>query len=229
MPSTGFFSHQELEHADPYRKQKFFDAAQDVDCAICMSQKYQKLIEERVPVKTVQIIPGVDLDLFSLRTEARALKDILVLGFVGQLYDTTARKNPGMLEKIAALPFVEMRATEGKIPAHQMPDFYKSLDLIVSPSTIEGGPMALLEGLATGVPSLCYEGVGFADEFAEGVIKCPFNDEACFLQKLKQLWQGEIHYYRDIHVIKKMRAQVVDFTWQNFALQHDQVWNELMN
>jgi glycosyltransferase involved in cell wall biosynthesis len=124
------------------------------------------------------------------------------------------------------LDFVDIVITGGKVNEAQMPDFYHSLDAIVSPSLIEGGPMCVTEGLACGVPILCYSDVGVVDEFEHGVLRVQFKDESAFVQRVKDFWANkEYDYYRQSQQIQLLRSQVETHTWENFAAEHDRIFD----
>ena len=229
MLSTAYFTHQELEHENSKLTQAFIDAGHVVTAAICQAKKYCEVLQANDVSDVTQIIPGVDLERFALRPAQSKAREKLIVGFVGQLYDTTPRKNPQLLQRIAELPFVELRATLGKLSAEKLPAFYADLDLIVSPSTIEGGPMALTEGLAVGVPSIAFQGVGVADEFSTGIIRVPFGDDDAFLRRLEVFWKEERQLYCDPDMMRTMRAQVEALTWESFVRKHDEVWMRLLN
>ena len=46
-----------------------------------------------------QIMPGVDLDKFQLRSWDRKLHEKLVVGYIGRQYSSSNRKNPNLLKK----------------------------------------------------------------------------------------------------------------------------------
>jgi glycosyltransferase involved in cell wall biosynthesis len=181
----------------------------------------------------VQIVPGVDLQEFGFRGTGNSLvgKRKLVVGFVGRNYSSTSRKNSELLKKIGKLPFVELRVTGGKMPEHKVPEFYKNADLIISPSIIEGGSMAILESAAVGVPFVCFADVGMADEFADVINRIPRTgiiekDNEAFVQFLKDVWANKKIPMDDALA---MRRKVAQFTWKNFVESHDKVWERIVN
>jgi glycosyltransferase involved in cell wall biosynthesis len=157
-PSTAWFSHQEQK--EPLRT-KFLTVAKQVDFCFSHSQKYANLLirmgtsEHRVK----QIVPGIDLEAFKPDTDTYKRHEVLKVGYVGRPYKSSIRKNPVLLEKIATLKGIEVHITGGSMKAEHLPDFYRSMDLIVSPSSVEGGPMCIIESLACGKPVFCFGGV----------------------------------------------------------------------
>jgi len=225
--STCWLSHQETKN--PLRA-KFVEAAKGVTRGISHSKKYKMLLENIGVNNVDQIMPGVDLDRFIVIDDSRDLIDIpkLSVRFVGRMYSSSNRKNPNLLKRIAGLPFVNFESSDGNIKPVQMPAFYSSADLIVSPATVEGGPLAVQESLASGRPIICYEDVGVANEFDDGVIKVPFGDEDAFIGRIEKFWQKKQYKYYHQHATRlRMRSQVESFTWANFVAQHDAIWEGL--
>lgn len=204
--SIGWFTHQEER---PDLKKKFEWAAKNADFCISHSKKYAELIRSWGIKNVEQIVPGVSLDKY---------KPKVVLGYVGRLYSSTDRKNPEMLEFVKSLPIVTLKATNGKLREDQLPDFYNSLDAVFIPSTIEGGPMCLIEGLACGVPVIAPAGVGSIDEYGEGVIKYKKGNKDAAKQAIKSI------YYKKL----KLRKQIENHTWDSFAEEHDKIFGEFM-
>lgn len=223
-PCTAWFSHRELK--DPL-KSKFIQAGQTVDVAISQSRKYKYALMVHGVRNAVQIMPGVDLDRFVLRDNPPQ-RDKLVLGYVGRQYSSSNRKNPKLLDAISKLDYVDLRITGGNLKAEDVPKFYADLDFVVSPATVEGGPMCVTEALAMGVPVICFADVGVADEFDLGVIKVYNKDDSAFLLQLKRAWHGKMHLnWHNERVKRDTRAQVENFTWENFVKQHDEIWKNL--
>jgi len=221
--TTAWMSHQ--EHKNPLRK-KFVDVAKEVDIAISHSHKYAYMLRNEHDLNnTVQIIPGVDLDKFKLRSVSRIKNDKIVVIYSGRSYTSSKRKNPKLLKKISKLPFVDFRASEGKLNLKNLPKFYHQGDVCVQPSTIEGGSMAVQESLACGVPIICMNDVGVANEFDAGVLQA--KDDSHFMQLLKQMHTSNDHVvkWRDPKMMSQMRAQIEKQTWQKFVEEHDKIWN----
>lgn len=224
-PSTAWFSHQEGK--DPV-KAKFLSAAKTVDVAISHSKKYADFLRDKGIGSAIQVIPGVDLDKFKLRDVSKP-RDKLVVGYVGRQYTSSNRKNPTLLNKIAALPFTFFKTTGGKLKPDEIPEFYASLDVVISPAIIEGGPMAVQEALACGVPVVCFENVGVAQEFNLGVLKAKDSDD--FIGILERLHTTKEHFvwWNNPDTMERMRKQVEKQTWKRFAQEHDKIWEGLVN
>lgn len=223
--STAWISHQEVR--EPL-KTKFISVAKSVNMAISHSKKYMDLLLSNDIIKTTQIMPGIDFDIFKQRSANRPGRNKLVVGYIGRQYASSNRKNQNLLSKISKLPFVEMRATNGKIPQNKMPHFYADLDIVCQTSIVEGGSMAITEGLAVGIPIICYDSVGVANEFDTGVIRVEFNNESMFISKLNEFWTNKMFLqYNDKQLMDKMYEQVKDFSWKNFVKKHDDVWRSI--
>ena len=225
-PCTAWFSHMETRKD---LRNKFVSAAKIVDVAISHSKKYADILKNEFGIKGVrQVIPGVDLDQFNIRKKDREPNEKLIVGYVGRQYTSSNRKNPQLLKQISELPFVEFRTTGGGMKDKDIPSFYEGLDLVISPATIEGGPMCFQESLAVGVPVICFEGVGVADEFAHGLIKVPYGNNKDFLSRLEIIHKTKSYLdWRDAGRMAQMRAQVKDQTWKRFVLLHDYIWETL--
>lgn len=223
-PSTAWLSHQE-ERND--LKKKFVEAARSVDCAISHNKKYAAVLRDSYHLQTVQaVIPGVDLEAFQTRDGFRKSRTSkMIVGYIGRQYTSSNRKNPKLLKRISEMSTIEFRTTEGKLKPEDIPAFYADLDLVISPATIEGGPMAVQEALAVGVPILCMNDVGVSNEFDTGVIKA--EDDEDFIRQLKLIYGSKQHleYWRKPGIMKKMRQQVETQTWERFVGEHDKIWD----
>lgn len=225
VQSTSWQSHQ--EQREPLRS-KFVFCAKNVDFAICQAKKYVDFLKLNDIKNVCQIMPGINLDIYNLRKIKSSKK--LTIGWVGRSYTSTNRKNEQLLKEISKLSFVDLKITGGKIKEEDMPKFYHQCDLVVSCSTIEGGPMCITESLACGIPVLCFENVGVANEFEHGIIKVPFAKNDLFVAKLKDFWYNkEYERFSDKDVMQKMRNQVSSFTWKSFVSNHEKIWESLMN
>lgn len=227
-PSCVWMSHQESKSP---LKEKFVSAAKQSDMAISHSKKYADMLKNEYGINNVmQIIPGVDITKYKMRGTDRFSKTTnLIVGYSGRPYQSSNRKNPALLKQISELPFVEFRFTGGKIKLGDLPEFYSDCDIIVQPSIIEGGSMAIQESLAVGTPIMCFKDVGVAQEFHAGVIKAAQDDKDDFLSRLEVFWRTkEYEQYRHPGIMQQMRGQVISQTWECFVRKHDIVWESLV-
>jgi glycosyltransferase involved in cell wall biosynthesis len=92
----------------------------------------------------------------------------VVFGFCGRSYSFTPRKRMWWVDKLRE-DFegrdVKFLCTDGKLPFDMLPQFYKSIDYLVVPSTVEGGPLPLLESLCMGTPVIIGKNVGWEAEY----------------------------------------------------------------
>jgi glycosyltransferase involved in cell wall biosynthesis len=228
-PCTAWFSH--MEQKEPLRT-RFFTSAKQVDCAISHSKKYADLLIRMGNKNTTQVMPGVDLDKFAPKDNYHEINKNkpLVIGYIGRSYSSSNRKNPTLLNKISQLDGVDLRITGGKVKEEEMPQFYKDVDLIISPSKIEGGPMCIIEALAVGKPIICFDSVGVAEEFDFGLIKVADFNEERFIKIIEDWRDGKLVLNPPkILATEKMREQVIKYSWETFVNKHDEIWNKLCN
>jgi len=197
---------------------------------LCHARKYVKLLGDAGVRNASQVMPGIDFDLYKLRSSKRPKFDKLIVGWVGKSYQSSNRKNEQLLRKLSTLTFIDLRITGGKLKDQDLPKFYGDCDIIVSPSLVEGGSMAITEAQAVGTPVLSYTDVGVSDEFDFGVLKAPYNDEKAFILRLAEFWRNkEYEEYRKPENLQRLRSQVEQFTWHNFAKGHDEIWENLLH
>lgn len=224
--TTAWFSHQEVTNKALHNK--FLSAGTLVDCAISQSAKYMRVLQQNGAQWVEQVMPGVDLDQFTLDKAIYPDKEKMVVGYVGREYSSSNRKNPQLLSAIAKMPHIEFITTGGKLKLADIPNFYGKIDLLVSPALVEGGPMCIQESLAMGKPVLCYDDVGVANEFKMGVITVPFNNSNMFLRTINEIRLNKIYrtWYND-RMAQETRAQVEKYTWEKFVEAHDEIWEKL--
>jgi len=158
-------------HYEPGAKGDLYDqVAEMVQLRVAMNEGQLEHLKSFGPT----IVPPlpVELDRFTLRSGAgsgaRAGRGLPIIGFSGYTYNS-GRKGEDLAKKLVSK--FESQASfraSGRgwpcptvgYPWELMPEFFKSLDLFVCPSSIEGGPMTTLESLATGVPVVVPRGVG---------------------------------------------------------------------
>jgi glycosyltransferase involved in cell wall biosynthesis len=120
--------------------------------------------------KRVQVVrPGVD----------PVGRGPIVFGVIGRVYNN-GRKGEALVEAavragfnvIACGPDTRIRAmTRRQWPCptpytvHERAAFYRAIDYLLVTSTLEGGPMPVVEAIAHGVPVIAPKGVGWCDEF----------------------------------------------------------------
>lgn len=203
------FTHREQETS---ASDRFDKSAIDVDVAISMSNKTDNIIKDLGVSNSICIFPGVDIDLF---------KPSIRVGVVGRTYHT-GRKGEALVRAVMDVPGVEWHFTgEGwpgpaqKVDEDKLPAFYRSMDYILVPAVNEGGPMSVLESLASGTPVIASD-VGWVKDFPH----IPFE-------------RGNVESLRAVLtelVGRKMELadSVGHMTWDNWAAQHDALFQRLL-
>jgi glycosyltransferase involved in cell wall biosynthesis len=199
---VAFFTHRD-------ESQGFLERARSVDCCVCMAKGYADWLRERGVADVVHIPTGFDAERYRPR---------LVLGVVGKL--DHPRKGRDLVERLRRLPFVEVRATEGRVPEEDLPAFYQALDYVLIPATVEGGPMSLLEGLGMGKPVIAPEGVGMVPEFGEMEFlrRYPPGDADALVRLVTACYEEKC----------RPRRLVQGRTWQRWAADHDALFRRLL-
>jgi hypothetical protein len=175
---VGFFTHRD-------DAQGFLETARRVDGCVCMARRYADELRRQGVREVCHVPMGFD---------ARRYRPRLVLAVVGRL--DHPRKGRALVERLRRLPFVEVLATEGRVPEEGLPAVYQRADYVLVPATVEGGPLCLLEGLAMGRPVIAPAGVGLVPELgpSEHVRLYPPGDAealarlvtACFEEKCQR-------------------------------------------
>jgi glycosyltransferase involved in cell wall biosynthesis len=205
---VALFTHREEDAAAAAR---FDAAALEVDHAIAMSRATLKLIDTLGVAQSSCIMPGVDIDAF--RPKIR-------IAVVGRTYHT-GRKGEALVREVMDVPDIDWHFTgEGwpgvaeHINEVDLPAFYQSMDYVLVPAFNEGGPMSVLEALASGVEVIASD-VGWVSDFPH----IPFEkgDAASLRAVLMSL--------RDRRL--KLRASVEHVTWDRWANEHDKLFCKL--
>jgi glycosyltransferase involved in cell wall biosynthesis len=177
------------------------DAFVRSDAVICASSFTKHSLASagsRAPAHVVGY--GVDLDLFSARTEAPSAKPLTV-GFVGALSQRKGARY--LLAALASLPkgfaklIIYTRAAvdrdlirgfegvdveiRGGLSDSALAADLKQCDLVALPSIAEGFGLVILEAMACGVPVLCTTSTGGADFIQHrqnGLLIAPSSAEA---------------------------------------------------
>jgi len=201
-----FFAH--VEEDNPILRDRFFKVADSVQACVCHSNKYAQILKKYGKRNVTVITPGVD----------SAFKPKLILGFIGRSYRNwsiekwrTDRKGERLLDELKKLDYVELRVTDGKLPAGELPNFYRELDYVIIASKYEAGPMCLIESLACGIEVIAPKDVGMVAEFKEGIHHYENSDFNSLNRLLNELYKNKI----------TIRSQVEQYTWDRFASEHN--------
>lgn len=183
-PTASLFTHRE-EEPPGNAKAALYDAiARRVGLRVAMSRLYGQCLEAIGP--TVQPPLPVEQDRFVIASRP-ARKGRPVVGLSGYTY-SNHRKGDDLVKLLLRHgPEVEWLASGRGWPVptkdrpwRELPQFYASLDVLVCPSRVEGGPLPVLEALACGVPVVVPRGVGVLDEIPEtaGITRYARGDAA---------------------------------------------------
>lgn len=162
----GWFTHREASHdlAD-----KFDITSREVDYCISMCEKTSRLLPSE---KTSVILPCVDQQF---------IKKEIIFGCVGKNHNS-GRKQFELITEISKIKGAKVLFTNQKVEWHNMPAFYRSIDYLLILSNNEGGPMPVLEAIASGKPIIAPD-VGWCWDFPVIRYTC-LQDLTC---KIKQL------------------------------------------
>jgi hypothetical protein len=184
-PVASLFTHR--EEADPSKAALYDRIAGEVQLRVAMCRLYAERLRLLGP--TIQPPLPVERDRFTIAGRTRRHPPLA--GLAGFAY-RSGRKGEGLAARV-------LRETGDRIdwiasgrgwPAPirrrswaEMPAFYQQLDLLVCTSTVEGGPMPVLEALACGIPVVVPRGVGMLDELPRlaGIYRYPRGDAAGLL------------------------------------------------
>lgn len=198
--SVGLFTHLEtaLDKDSKTKANKFHAFKKEMDLCISISKKTREALGQAFSGSPV-IKLGTDLS----KTP--------IFGVVGRV-QRSGRKNEKFIESLANRGFRIVAWGEGwpcEIVSRNYSDiskFYRAIDYLIIPSSIEGGPVPLLESLAMGTPVIAPD-VGWAWEFP--VIKYERDN----FQSLLSVMQG--------------LTQIP--TWESWREEHRRVFSELVN
>lgn len=207
---AGFFTH--IEERSPDAVRRFFEVARSVDAAVAMAERYAQPLRD-AGVEDVRLIcPGIDLDRF---------RPVVRIGVVGRTYHT-GRKGEDLIRAVMDEPHVEWHFTGAGWPGparmladDEVPAFYRTIDYLLVPSYYEGGPMPVLEALASGVEVIAPD-VGFAGDYPH--IPFALGDAADLRRVLREL----------VEIRLARRRSVADRTWDAWAEGHDRLFHDLM-
>ena len=204
------FTHRE-ENA-PGGADLFVHAARQADFCVCMSKTYERLLRENNIDRITTIMPGIELDKFTPE---------LRIGVAGRTY-ATGRKGEALVAKAMAIPLTRWYFCGEGWPAggvtmgyDRLSEFYRLIDVLLVPSRYEGGPMPVLEALASGKEVLSPP-VGFVPEFPHIEYEAGNFDE--LRNRIEELLRNKL----------RLRASVEQRTWHAWALEHHTLFTKLL-
>ncbi len=122
----------------------------------CAAKSLMEEVKIKFPFKKeiYYITPAVDTSIYKPTKKDRKK---LVVGFAGN--EKRREKQFHLIKQVQGLtePFVEWKMAlmfENRIPIDKMPLFYEEIDLLLTMSTSEGGPLVGFEAGCCGVPAI---------------------------------------------------------------------------
>ncbi len=207
---AALFTH--VEESVPSARDRFFDVARSVDVCVCMSKKYHLVLTESGVRDVVTIMPGTELERFT---------PSLRIGVAGRTYHT-GRKGESLVAKAMAIPGTEWYfAGEGwpqggtVFSSDRLPEFYRIIDVLLVPALYEGGPMPVLEALASGKPVIAPP-VGFVPQFPHIEYQAGNFEE--LRNRIEEFLRQRL----------ELRASVEERTWKAWAMEHHLLFSRLL-
>jgi len=223
--SAAYFSH--LETADGAKRAAWYRANAQVDVRVVTARRY---LDDLSNVKVVARLP-VDPQFTPKWTPLTAGR--LRVGVAGMTYTATGRKGEALLEAFrgSAVGKSLQLVTTGRgwspdttmLDWGQMPDFYRSLDIYLCTSLVEGGPLPPLEALACGVQVIIPAGVGMLDDLPDmmGVYRYKAGDVADMIGVLETVASAPRANENGWGLVSSYLASLVeDYSAQHWAADH---------
>lgn len=219
--TAAFFTHPEDD--------LFWTVAEAVQLGIHMAPQYAEQVEKQIAgARTHVCVPGIDSQ-FTPR---------LRIGVCGRRY-ATGRKGDKLVAEIVdrcadVADFVLFHQTWSGIfqsakrnvaierfDFAKLPAFYRSIDFLLVPGSLEGGPMPVGEAIACGTEVIAPP-VGNVEVFDDGtddssIVWYETGNAEDLETAIRDLWE-----YRH-----KTSLNAIDFTWENFCKEHDFVFDKI--
>jgi len=227
-PVAAYFTHREEEPPGNAKAKLYDRIAKRVDLRIAMSRIYAEPLSAYGP--TIQPPLPVE-ERFQIAKAPGGKRP--VFGLSGYTY-SNHRKGEDLVRGMLASEIagrVEWRASGRGWPVPtkrytwaEMPSYYQSLNVLVCPSRVEGGPMPVLEALSCGVSVVIPLGVGILDEIPEtpGIYRYTRGDLKSLLVALEAATHPEHRVDREA-----LRAAVSAYSTEAFVEAHRQAFAEV--
>ena len=195
---AAYFTHKEEVPPGNAKARLYDGVAKRVDLRVAMSRVYAGPLSAYGP--TIQPPLPVEQNRFVIAPPPG--KGRPIVGFSGYTY-ANHRKGEDLVNGLLKSPLaqrVEWRASGRGWPVptkryawKDMPSFYQSLDILICPSRVEGGPLPVLEALACGVRVIVPSGVGIIDELPDvrGIYRYEKGDILTLLRALELALAGK--------------------------------------
>lgn len=229
-PTVAFMTHPEDEIEDPEGYRLYFDAAREADLRVCMNEVSRLDLEALYGLSIRASLP-LDCEHFPLKSASPGGSPRV--GFSGKAY-RSGRKGEDLAEHLVEdfQDRCEFAASGKKWPCptrwyswEEMPQFFQSLDIYVSTSVVEGGPMPTLEALATGLPVVIAAGVGLHDELP--AVKGIYRYEKGNYEELRRALDQALSEYRDIDRAV-LREATSPHTVENWCVANREAFEDLL-
>lgn len=215
--TAAFFTHREEHPNFEHRRIQWNTAAKSVSLRLVHNWPHVYMLRPYGP--TELMIPAVD-NLPANWSEPKKY----ILGTCGRNYPSNRKGRDllGALLKHPIAKYFEIRfAGYGwgelgpckEYKDTEMDQFFRQLDFYLCTSTVEGGPMSVLEAEILGVPTIAPRGVGFCEEFAS------YLYEKNNLQSLVNV----------LETLIVPRFALKDYDKKAWGLQHIDIFRKLVN
>jgi len=207
-------------HFDPdHLSDKFIQTAREVDHCVAVSDSTAHALRSfGVPDSKISVIlVGADAHF----------QPKLTIGVVGRVYPGGRKgediihdllKNPEVLAKVRIVA-----AQEGwGAPVWRFEDpadFYRSIDYLLVPSRVEGGPVPFMEALACGTMAIAPE-IGVVPQFPH--ISYPIGDVTTLTRLLLEL--ADHHLLQRDFLSSRMKA----IDWSGWSVAHEKLFRRLL-
>ncbi|MCP5085029.1 MAG: glycosyltransferase [Alphaproteobacteria bacterium] len=209
------FTHYDPDHLGD----RFVDVAKNVDHCIAVSRATaDQLRALGIPKEKISVIlVGADT-----RFEPR-----LTLGVVGRPYKGGRKgedivRNLAKDSEIAAKTRLVAANSGWDLPVwdfDDMADFYRSIDYLLVPSRLEGGPVPFMEALACGTLAIAPP-VGVVPQFPH--VGYPAGDHQALRDTILRLADEHLSYR------EHLSSRMFGLDWYGWAAEHDKVFRGLM-
>jgi glycosyltransferase involved in cell wall biosynthesis len=205
-----------------------------------------KSFRARLEPERMRVVPyGVDTGTFKPHPERRDDGPLRIL-FAGQLtqrkgigdlLDAALLLDPARFEIVLVGPVIGSGRGLGRyagrfrhvtgIRPKDMPLIYRTADVLVLPSLVEGSALVVLEAMACGVPVVVTPNTG-ADAVRDGVdgYVVPIRDPEAIAARLVQL---EANADTRARMRRSARARALEFDWISFRSQMRAIVDDLRN
>ncbi len=211
---------------------------EDADIIHAVSKATAREIKEEWERDAVVIYNGIDTELFFPRKKTVEQEELRVL-FIGRL---VAHKHPEVVIDLAkSFPNIKFsligqgemydeinkqaeklpNITLTLIPYSEIPMFYRSHDIFLFPSEHEGFSNALLEALASGLPTIARHSTSIPEIIKDGFNGYLCNDYDIFKDRFEELISNpELRQ----EMSNNARNSIFPFDWNNIVKEYEKMF-----